>query len=101
MDGRQPPEQADITFEAVEGVYMALKTLRCCGDASSPEQRSALRGIHSLNPPKKLHPLSRVVVAHPFDATARCKRPHVGHWGAGPAGGGHGCGGCDASCVLC
>jgi hypothetical protein len=31
---------------------MALKTLRCCGDLSSPEQRSALRAINTLNPPK-------------------------------------------------
>jgi hypothetical protein len=31
---------------------MALKTLRCCGDSSSPEQRSALRAINTLNPPK-------------------------------------------------
>jgi hypothetical protein len=31
---------------------MALKTLQCCGDSSSPEQRSALRAIHTLKPPK-------------------------------------------------
>jgi hypothetical protein len=31
---------------------MALKTLRCCGDASLPDQRSALRGTNTLNPPK-------------------------------------------------
>jgi hypothetical protein len=36
MDGRQPLEQADVIFGAV-GVCMALKTLRFCGDASSPE----------------------------------------------------------------
>jgi hypothetical protein len=30
MDGRQPPEQADIIFGAV-GVCIALKTLRFCG----------------------------------------------------------------------
>jgi hypothetical protein len=36
MDGRKPPEQADIIFGAV-GVCVALKTLRFCGDASSPE----------------------------------------------------------------
>jgi hypothetical protein len=35
---------------------MALKTLRCCGDASLPEQRSALRAIHTLNPPIKYIP---------------------------------------------
>jgi hypothetical protein len=32
---------------------MAPKTLRCCGNSSSPEQRSALRAIHTINPPKK------------------------------------------------
>jgi hypothetical protein len=34
---------------------MVLKTLRYCGDASSPEQRrrSTLRAIHTLTPPKK------------------------------------------------
>ena len=32
---------------------MALKTIQCCGNASSPEQRSALRAINTLNPPKK------------------------------------------------
>jgi hypothetical protein len=31
---------------------MALKTLRCCGDASSPEQRSALMAVYPLTPPK-------------------------------------------------
>jgi hypothetical protein len=32
---------------------MALKTLQCCGNSSLPEQRSALRAINTLNPPKK------------------------------------------------
>jgi hypothetical protein len=32
---------------------MALKTLQCCGDSSSLEQRSALRAINTLNPLKK------------------------------------------------
>ena len=32
---------------------MVPKTLRCCGDSSSPEQRSALRSINTLEPPKK------------------------------------------------
>jgi hypothetical protein len=32
---------------------MALKTLRCCGDSSLPEQRGALRAINTLNLPKK------------------------------------------------
>ncbi len=52
---------------------MALKTLRCCGDASSPEQRSALRAIHTLNPPPKIHPQAWRVVTHPFDASAQAQ----------------------------
>ena len=32
---------------------MALKTLRCCGGASSPEQRSVLRAINPTTPHKK------------------------------------------------
>jgi hypothetical protein len=35
---------------------MALKTLRCCGDASLPEQRSTLRAINTPKPPPKYIP---------------------------------------------
>ena len=59
---------------------MALKTLQCCGDASLLEQRSALRAIHTLDPPK-LHPLAWGVVAHPFGVLARSTRPHLGRRG--------------------
>ena len=38
---------------------MALKTLRCCGDSQSTEQRSALRDIYHLNPPPNYIPLLR------------------------------------------
>jgi hypothetical protein len=31
---------------------MAPQTLRCCGDSSLPEQRSALRSINTLDPPQ-------------------------------------------------
>jgi hypothetical protein len=31
---------------------MALKTLQCCGDASLPEERSALRATHTLHSPQ-------------------------------------------------
>ncbi len=41
-----------IKFWGLLRVCMALKTLRCCGDASLPEQRSTLRAIHTLDPPK-------------------------------------------------
>ncbi len=33
--------------------HMPLKTLWCCGGASSLEQRSVLRGIHPINPTPK------------------------------------------------
>jgi hypothetical protein len=50
---------------------MALKTLQCCGNSSSPEQRSTLRAIHTLTPPpKKIHPLAWGVVTHLFVALA-------------------------------
>jgi hypothetical protein len=35
---------------------MALKTLQCFGNSSLPEQRSTLRAINNLNPPKKYIP---------------------------------------------
>jgi hypothetical protein len=48
---------------------MALKTLRCCGNASSPEQRSALRAINTLNPPPKyIHKLGGL---SPIDSKRR------------------------------
>jgi hypothetical protein len=58
---------------------MALKTLQCCDDASSPQHWSVLRDIGTLNTPKKLYPLARGVVAHPFDTLVQRVRPHVGH----------------------
>jgi len=51
LDGRRPPKQADTIFKGLR-VCMALITPRCYGeDASSPEQRSALRAIHPHNTP--------------------------------------------------
>jgi hypothetical protein len=52
MDGQQPPKQANIIFGLFR-VCMALKTLQCCGDTSSLEQRGTSRAIHTLNNPKK------------------------------------------------
>jgi hypothetical protein len=58
---------------------MALKTLRCCRDSSSPEQRSALRAINTLNPPqnytRKLGGLS------PIHSMCRCRAQGL-MWGA-------------------
>jgi hypothetical protein len=95
------PPSKQIKFLGLLRMCFAIKTLQWCGNASSPEQRSALRAIHTLTPPQKIHLQAQRFVAHPFDASARCARPHVGCWGGNFAGGGHGCGGCDAHCVLC
>jgi hypothetical protein len=44
---------------------MALKRPQCCGDASSPEQRNALRAINTLNPPTKyIHELGGLLPIH-------------------------------------
>ena len=43
---------------------MALKTLWCCGDASFPEQRSALRAIHTLNHKKYICKLGGLSPIH-------------------------------------
>jgi hypothetical protein len=48
MDGRQPSEIADIVFWGLR-VFMPLKVLICSGDDASPQHRSALRAIHTLN----------------------------------------------------
>jgi hypothetical protein len=55
--GDNPPSKR-IYFLRLLRVCVALKTLRCCGDSSSPEQRSTLRGIHTLNPPKTTSAIS-------------------------------------------
>ncbi len=60
---------------------MALKTLQCCGNASSQEQKSALSSIHTLNPPPRIHPQAWRVVTHPFGVSVRSARPHVGRRG--------------------
>ncbi len=49
--GNNPPSKR-VYFLGLLRVFVVLKTLQCCGDSSSPEQRSALRAINTLNPPK-------------------------------------------------
>jgi hypothetical protein len=77
MDGWQPPEQAGIIFEAFEGVYGPQNTqmLWRCIIAGTKER---FEGHTHPQPPPKLHALSRGVVAHPLEASARSARPHVG-----------------------
>ena len=50
LDGGRPPELVEIIFRRLRGC-VALKTLQCCGDASMPGQRSALRAMHPRTPP--------------------------------------------------
>ncbi len=58
---------------------MALKTLRCCGNSSSPEQRSALRAINTLKPPKNY--IRKLGGVSPIHST--CRRGAQGlMWGA-------------------
>jgi hypothetical protein len=77
MDGRQPPEQAGIIIGAVEGVYGPQNTL-----ASSPEQRSALKAIHTLNPPQNyIRKLGGFLTIH----SMRRREAQGLMWGEGPA----------------
>ncbi len=48
----QPPSKQRY-FGGLLRVCMALKTLQCCGNSSLLEQKSALRAIQTLTPPKK------------------------------------------------
>jgi hypothetical protein len=77
MDGQQPPEHADIIFEAAEGVHSPQNTpmLWQCIIAGTKER---FEGHTHPQPPKKLHPLSRGVIANPLEALAWSTRPHVG-----------------------
>ena len=78
MDSRQPPEQADKIYGAVEGVYGPQNTpmLRRCIIAGTKER---LEGHTPPQPPKILHPLAWGVVVHSLEVSAQSKRPHVGH----------------------
>jgi hypothetical protein len=77
MDGRQPPEQADVIFEAAEGVYGPQNTpmLWQCIIAGT---KDCFEGHTHPQPPQKLPLLSQGVVAHPSEVSAWSARPHVG-----------------------
>ncbi len=77
MDGQQPLEQADIIFEAVDGVYGPQNTpmLWQCIITGTKE---CFEGHTHPQPPQKLHPQAWGVVTHPFEALAWSARPHVG-----------------------
>jgi hypothetical protein len=77
MDGQQPPKQADIFLGAVEGVH---------GPQNTPilwrfiiaGTKECFEGHTHPQPPPQIHPLAWGAVTHPFDASARSARPHVG-----------------------
>jgi hypothetical protein len=62
------PQACGYIFLGLLRVFTVPKTLRCGGDSSSPEQRSALRSINTLDPPKKyihkLRGLSPIPLMH-------------------------------------
>jgi hypothetical protein len=101
MDGWQPPEHADIIVLECGGRVWPSKhshvVVMCIAGAKEHFEGHA----HPQQEPKKLYPLAWGVVIHPFNVSASSARPHVGRLGAISVGGGHGCGGCDASCVMC
>ncbi len=71
IDGWQPPELAELFFGGLR-VFMALKALLCSGDDESPQHRSVLRAIHTLNSPqnyiRKLGGLSPIHSTHQHGA---------------------------------
>jgi hypothetical protein len=76
--GDNPPSKR-IYFLGLLRVFMALKTLPCCGDSSSPEQKSALRAINTLNPPKEY--IRKLRGLSPIHSTHR-RRAQSLMWGA-------------------
>ncbi len=82
-----PPRKRICFLFGLKGC-MALKMLLCCGDASSPEQRSALKAIDTLTPPPKAYPLARGIVHDQSDALSWDARPLVRLYGPIFTGGG-------------
>jgi hypothetical protein len=76
--GDNPPSKR-VYFLGLLRVFMALKTLRCCGDSSSPEQRSALRAINTLNPPKEY--IRKLGGLTPIHSKCQCRAQGL-MWGA-------------------
>jgi hypothetical protein len=65
--GDNPPSK-QIYFLGLLREFMALKRLQCCGNSSLPERFE----VHKHpQPPQRIHPQARGVIAHPFEASAR------------------------------
>jgi hypothetical protein len=74
MDGRQPPELADVIFWGVEGVYGPQNTpmlwqFIITGTKEWP---------YTPSTPKKLHLQAWGAVIYSFKASAQSARPHLG-----------------------
>jgi hypothetical protein len=76
--GDNPPSKR-IELLGLLRAFMVPKTLRCCGDSSSLEQRSALRAINTLNPPKKY--IRKLGGLSPIHSTHQRRAPGL-MWGA-------------------
>jgi hypothetical protein len=78
MAGRQTPEQADIIFGAVEGVYGPQNTLMLWRFIiAGTKERFEVKATRTLNPPPNTSQAWGVVI-HLFEASARSARPQVG-----------------------
>ena len=77
MDGQQPPEQGNIIFEAVEGVYGPQNTLMLWRFIIAGT-KERFEGHKHPQPPQRIHPQAWEVIAHPFNALVQSARPHVG-----------------------
>jgi hypothetical protein len=96
LDGGRLPEQVHKFFQRLRGC-MTLKTFQCCGDASSPEQKSALRAIHPLTPPKII-----IACSGFFQPSVRCivAGLDASFWALGGHVSAGVCHGCDGGCVC-
>jgi hypothetical protein len=78
MDGWWPPGQADIIFEAVEGVYGPQNT-PMLWQFIIARTKERFEGHTHPQPPQKIHPQAQGAVIYPLEASAQGARPHVGH----------------------
>jgi hypothetical protein len=75
--GDNPPSKRIYFLSAVEGVYGPQNTLMLWRFIISGT-KVRFEGHTHPQPPQKIHPQARGVVIHPFKASVRSARPHVG-----------------------
>ncbi len=76
--GANPPSFRMYSLGVLR-VFMALKALLCSGDDESPQHRSVLRAIHTLNSPQKY--IRKLRGLSPIHLTCRCRAQGL-MWGA-------------------